>query len=130
MVLGVIFEALGFILVAFWRDLGSLLLILMVLAGSWMAGWMLAGPVVGQRDPRIQSPSPVVVKRSFPGPYASLRIQSPSPVVVKRPFPEHYRLAHWRLKAQGYKTRDYRIQDARPRQSCRLQGSRTVKTED
>ena len=91
-------------MVAFWRDLGSLLLILMVLAGSWMAGWMLAGPVVGQRDPRIQSPSPVGVKLLFLGPY---------------------RLAQWRLKAQGYKTRDYRIQDARPRQSCRLQGSRT-----
>ena len=57
-VLGVIFEALEFISVAFWRDLGSLLLILMVLAGSWMAGWMLAGPVVGQRDPRILRTSP------------------------------------------------------------------------
>ena len=68
MVLGVIFEALGFILVAFWRDLGSLLLILMVLAGSWMAGWMLAGPVVGQRDPRILRPSPVGVKLVFLGP--------------------------------------------------------------
>ena len=90
MVLGVIFEALGFILVAFWRDLGSLLLILMVLAGICMAGWMLAGPVVGQRDPRIQSPSPVVVLLLFLGPYS---------------------LAQWRLKAQGYKTRDYRIQD-------------------
>ena len=51
---------------------------------------MLAGPVVGQRDPRIQSPSPVVVKPLFLGPYS---------------------LAQWRLKAQGYKTRDYRIQD-------------------
>ena len=58
MVLGVIFEALGFILEDFWRALGSLFSVLMVLASSWIAGWMLAGPEVGQRDPRIQSPSP------------------------------------------------------------------------
>ena len=70
------------------------------------AGWMLAGPVVGQRDPRILRPSPVRVKRYFPGPYASLRILRPSPGRVKRYFLEHYRLAHWRLKATGYKTTD------------------------
>ena len=91
------------------------------LLGHWMAAGWLAGWLVGRLDgcwlaqwsargtPGSRGPPPVGLKLVFLGPYS---------------------LAHWRLKAQGYKTRDYRIQDARPRQSCRLQGSRTVKTED
>ena len=76
MALGVIFEALGFILGVFWRALGSLLLILMVLAGSWMAGWMLAGPVVGQRDPRILRTSSGEGQESAPGALQSSTLEA------------------------------------------------------
>jgi len=75
---------------------------------EWMdAGWPSGRPE-GPQDPEDLSGGGFA---SVLGPYASPRIQRTSPAVVLLLFLGPYSLAHWRLKAQGYKTRDYRIQD-------------------